>query len=134
MAHKEELAALETAEHGSPIRKTMNFDLPLCADTFEYFAGIGRAMTGDTLPVGPWAHSITIKEPLGVVGLITPWNFPTLMVVWKLAAALITGNTCIVKPPSVAPLTTLRLAELAVEAGIPGGSRERAHRSGRERG
>lgn len=120
--HTEELAALETAQHGSPIRKTMNFDLPQCADTFEYFAGIGRALTGDTLPVGPWAHSVTVKEPLGVVGLITPWNFPTLMVAWKLAAALITGNTCIVKPPSVTPLTVLRLAELAVEAGIPGGA------------
>ena len=120
--HTEELAALETAQHGSPIRKTMNFDLPQCADTFEYFAGVGRALTGDTLPVGPWAQSITVKEPLGVIGLITPWNFPTLMVVWKMAAALITGNTCIIKPPSVAPLTTLRLAELAVEAGIPGGA------------
>lgn len=121
-AHTEELAVLETAQHGSPIRKTMNFDLPQCADTFEYFAGIGRAMTGDTLPVGPWAHSVTVKEPLGVIGLITPWNFPALMVAWKLAAALITGNTCIVKPPSAAPLTVLRLAELCVEAGIPGGA------------
>ncbi|MHB1342959.1 MAG: aldehyde dehydrogenase family protein [Thermoleophilia bacterium] len=122
VAHTEELAVLETAQHGSPIRKTMNFDLPQCADTFEYFAGIGRAMTGDTLPVGPWAHSVTVKEPLGVIGLITPWNFPALMVAWKLAAALITGNTCIVKPPSAAPLTVLRLAELCVEAGIPGGA------------
>ena len=122
VAHKEELAALETTQHGSPIRKTMNFDMPLAADTFEYFAGIGRALTGDTLPVGPWAHSITVKEPLGVVGLITPWNFPTVTAVWKLAAALITGNTCIVKPPSSAPLSVLRLAELCVEAGIPGGA------------
>jgi acyl-CoA reductase-like NAD-dependent aldehyde dehydrogenase len=120
--HAEEFAALETAQHGSPIRKTMNFDLPQCVDVFEYFAGIGRALTGDTLPVGPWAHSITIKEPLGVIGLITPWNFPALMVAWKLAAALVTGNTCIIKPPSVTPLTVLRLADLATEAGIPGGA------------
>ena len=72
MAHQQELAELETAEHGSPIRKTMNFDIPLCADFFEYFAGVARAMTGETLPVGPWAVSMTVKEPLGVVGLITP--------------------------------------------------------------
>jgi acyl-CoA reductase-like NAD-dependent aldehyde dehydrogenase len=121
MAHQQELAELETAEHGSPIRKTMNFDVPQCAEFFEYFAGIGRAMTGQTLPVGPWALSMTVKEPLGVVGLITPWNFPALMVVWKMGAALITGNTCVIKPPSVAPLTTLIMAELATEAGAPPG-------------
>ena len=122
MAHQEELANLETMEHGSPIRKTMNFDVPLCAEQFEYFAGVARGLTGETLPVGPWCTSLTVREPLGVVGLITPWNFPALMVVWKLGAALVTGNTCVVKPPSVAPLTTLKLAELAMEAGVPAGA------------
>ncbi|OPY80936.1 MAG: Betaine aldehyde dehydrogenase [Syntrophorhabdus sp. PtaU1.Bin058] len=121
MGHHEELAKLETMEHGSPIRKTMNFDVPLCAEQFEYFAGVARAMTGETLPVGPWCMSMTVREPLGVVGLITPWNFPALMVVWKLGAALVTGNACVVKPPSIAPLTTLRLGELAMEAGVPAG-------------
>jgi acyl-CoA reductase-like NAD-dependent aldehyde dehydrogenase len=121
MAHHEELAKLETMEHGSPIRKTMNFDVPMCAEQFEYFAGIARAMTGETLPVGPWCLSLTVREPLGVVGLITPWNFPALMVVWKLGAALVTGNTCVIKPPSIAPLTTLRLGELVMEAGAPSG-------------
>ena len=116
-----ELAKLETMEQGSPIRKTMNFDIPMCANQLEYFAGVGRAMTGETLPVGPWCMSMTVHEPLGVVGLITPWNFPALMVVWKLGAALITGNVCLVKPPSTAPLTTIRLGELALEAGIPPG-------------
>jgi acyl-CoA reductase-like NAD-dependent aldehyde dehydrogenase len=115
------LAKLETMEQGSPIRKTMNFDMPMCANQLEYFAGVGRAMTGETLPVGPWCMSMTVHEPLGVVGLITPWNFPALMVVWKLGAALITGNVCLVKPPSTAPLTTIRLGELALEAGIPAG-------------
>lgn len=122
MANAQELAELETAEHGSPIRKTLNFDVPLCAEQFEYFAGVARAETGETLPVGPWATSYTVRQPLGVVGLITPWNFPALMVVWKLGAALVTGNACIVKPPTVAPLTTLRLAELATEAGAPPGT------------
>ena len=121
-ANEEELALLETREHGSPLRKTKFFDVALCAEQFEYFAGVARAQTGETLPVGPWATSFTVREPLGVVGLITPWNFPALMVVWKLGAALVTGNTCIVKPPTVAPLTTLRLAELATEAGAPPGA------------
>jgi acyl-CoA reductase-like NAD-dependent aldehyde dehydrogenase len=121
MGRHEELAKLETMEHGSPIRKTMNFDIPMCAEQFEYFSGVSRAMTGDTLPVGPWCLSFTTREPLGVVGLITPWNFPALMVVWKLGAALATGNTCVIKPPSIAPLTTLKLAELCMEAGAPPG-------------
>lgn len=122
MAHQAELAELETKEHGSPIRKTMNFDVPNVADFFEYFAGVSRGLTGETLPIGPWCTSLTVREPYGVVGLITPWNFPALMVTWKLGAALATGNACIVKPPSVAPLTTLRLAELCVEAGVPAGA------------
>jgi len=121
MERCQELAALETAEHGSPIRKTMNFDVPQCAEQLEYFAGVARGMTGETLPVGPWCLSSTHHEPLGVIGLITPWNFPALMVVWKLGAALVTGNTCVVKPPSIAPLTTLKLAEIFSEAGTPPG-------------
>jgi acyl-CoA reductase-like NAD-dependent aldehyde dehydrogenase len=122
MNHHEELAKLETMEHGSPLRKTMNFDVPLCAEQLEYFAGVARAMTGETLPVGPWCASMTVREPLGVIGLITPWNFPALVVVWKLGAALVTGNACVIKPPSIAPLTTLKLGELAMEAGVPAGA------------
>jgi acyl-CoA reductase-like NAD-dependent aldehyde dehydrogenase len=122
MQRQQELAELETMEHGSPLRKTMNFDVPLCAEQLEYFAGVSRAMTGDTIPVGPWCLSATVHEPLGIVGLITPWNFPALMVAWKLGAALVTGNTCIVKPPSIAPLTTLKLAEILTEAGAPAGA------------
>lgn len=122
MDHREALARLETAEQGSPLRKSMNFDIPQCAEQLEYFAGVARSLTGETLPVGPWCMSATIRHPLGVIGLITPWNFPALMVVWKLGAALVTGNTCIVKPPSIAPLTTLKLGELAMEAGVPEGA------------
>ncbi len=121
MAHQEELATLETREHGSPIRKTMNFDVPLCAEQMEFFAGAARGLTGETLPVGPWCISMTVREPLGVVGLITPWNFPALMVIWKMGAALVTGNTCVIKPPSIAPLTALKLGEIAMEAGVPAG-------------
>ena len=122
MERQEELAILETMEQGSPLRKTMNFDVPLCAEQLEYFAGVARGMTGETLPVGPWCLSATVREPLGVVGLITPWNFPALMVIWKLGAALVTGNACIVKPPSTAPLTTLKLGEIMMEAGVPAGA------------
>lgn len=121
MERQEELAKLETMEQGSPIRKTMNFDIPLCAQQLEYFAGTARAITGETLPVGPWAMSATVREPLGVIGLITPWNFPALMVVWKLGAALVTGNTVVVKPPSTAPLTAIKLGEIMMEAGLPAG-------------
>jgi len=117
----QELALLETFEQGSPIFKTTNFDIPQCAGQLEYYAGVGRAMTGETLPIGPWCMSMTVREPIGVVGLITPWNFPALMVIWKLGAALVTGNACIVKPPSCAPLTTIRIGELALEAGFPPG-------------
>ncbi|HMK34108.1 MAG TPA: aldehyde dehydrogenase family protein [Desulfomonilaceae bacterium] len=121
MARQEELAILETQQQGSPIRKTMNFDVPLCAEQLEYFAGVARSVTGQTLPVGPWCMSATVKEPLGVVGIITPWNFPALMVVWKLGAAVVMGNACVVKPTSVAPLTTLKLGEIFQEAGAPAG-------------
>jgi len=121
MENQADLAALETQEHGAPIRNSMNFQVPQCAETFEYVASIARAFTGDSLPIGPWCTSITVHEPVGVVGLITPWNAPALMVSWKLSAALVTGNACIVKPASVTPLTTLKLAEYCKEAGIPDG-------------
>ncbi|MCF8026552.1 MAG: aldehyde dehydrogenase family protein [Desulfobacteraceae bacterium] len=122
MEKQNELAELETREHGSPIRKTMNFDIPLWAEQLEYFAGVARGMTGETLPVGPWCMSATVREPLGVIGLITPWNFPGLMVIWKLGAALVTGNTCVVKPPSVTPLAALKIAEIFNDAGAPAGA------------
>lgn len=119
--HIEDLAELETLEQGSPIRKTREMDIPQCAEYFEYYAGVVRGMTGETLPIGPWCTSMTVHEPLGVIGLITPWNFPALMVIWKLGAAVATGNTCVVKPPSIAPITALKFGGLAIEAGIPPG-------------
>ncbi len=121
MENQEELATLETKERGSPIRKTMNFDVPLCAEQLEFLAGASWDLSGETLPVGPFCMSMITREPLGVVGLITPWNFPALMVVWKMGAALVTGNTCVITPPSLAPLTALKLGEIAMEAGVPDG-------------
>ncbi len=120
-AHKDELAKLETMQYGGPISKTANFDIPTTPDIFEWIAGIARGLSGLTLPTGPNARAMTIREPLGVLGLITPWNFPLVTACSKIAPCLMVGNTCVVKPPSCAPLTVLKLGELAIEAGMPPG-------------
>jgi acyl-CoA reductase-like NAD-dependent aldehyde dehydrogenase len=119
--HKDELIELESMQYGGPVFKTGNFDIPSAADMLEYYAGIGRGASGLTLPAGPNARAMTVREPLGVLGLITPWNFPLVTAIAKISPALVTGNTCVVKPASCAPLTVLRLGELAVEAGMPAG-------------
>jgi acyl-CoA reductase-like NAD-dependent aldehyde dehydrogenase len=119
--HYDELWRLETMQYGGPMSKTANFDIPVAAEMLEWMAGIGRGLSGLTLPVGSSARAMTVREPLGVLGLITPWNFPLITAIAKISPALITGNTCVVKPPSCAPLTVLRLAEFAVEAGLPAG-------------
>ncbi len=121
MAHHHELAVLETMQYGGPIFKTSNFDIPFAAESLVWMAGIARGLSGLTLPAGPTCRAMTIREPLGVLGLITPWNFPLVTAVSKIGPALITGNTAVVKLPSCAPLTALRLGQLAVEAGIPAG-------------
>lgn len=120
-SRRDEWAKLETMQYGGPIFKTHNFDMVFDAEHFEFMAGVGRAVTGKTLPVGPQAMSMTIRQPLGVVGLITPWNFPLVTAISKITPCLMMGNTAVVKPPSCAPLTVLRLGELAVEAGLPPG-------------
>lgn len=122
MERLEEFARLETADHGSPIRKTMNFDIPIAAGTFEYFASVSRNVLGHTLPVGPHVLNYTVREPIGVVSIITPWNAPLLMAAWKLAAALSMGNTCVIKPASVTPLTTLKLGEILEQLDLPAGT------------
>jgi len=118
---RDEWARLETMQYGGPIFKTHNFDMIFDAEHFEFMAGVGRAVTGKSLPVGPQALSMTIRQPLGVVGLITPWNFPLVTAISKITPALMMGNTAIVKPASCAPLTVLKLGELAIEAGFPPG-------------
>ncbi len=90
-------------------------------EMLDFYAGTARAVSGLTLPVGPACTAMTVREPLGVVGLITPWNFPLITVMAKLAPALIMGNTCVVKPPSCAPLTALILGEITVDIGMPPG-------------
>jgi acyl-CoA reductase-like NAD-dependent aldehyde dehydrogenase len=119
--HSEELVQMETAQYGGPVSKTRNFDIPAAVSEFDLMAGMGRSVTGNTISADPSARVMTLREPFGVVGLITPWNFPLVTAVSKLAPALITGNTVILKPPSCAPLTVLKMAEYAVEAGFPAG-------------
>jgi acyl-CoA reductase-like NAD-dependent aldehyde dehydrogenase len=120
-ARKEELARLETMQYGGPLWKTTSFDMTFAPEMLDYYAGVARSVSGQTLPVGPTCTSITVREPLGVVALITPWNFPLVTVLAKLAPALIMGNTCVVKPPSCAPLTALILGEIMTEIGVPPG-------------
>jgi acyl-CoA reductase-like NAD-dependent aldehyde dehydrogenase len=119
--HSEELVPLETAQYGGPVSKTRNFDIKFVPGELEFIAGLGRAVTGLTISADPNARVMTTREPFGVVGLISPWNFPLVTAVSKLAPALIMGNTVVMKPASCAPLTVLKLGEYIVEAGFPAG-------------
>jgi acyl-CoA reductase-like NAD-dependent aldehyde dehydrogenase len=121
-AHADELAELETLDNGKPIRASRQGDLPLAVKHFRYYAGWASKIEGATIPVSaPNQFVYTLREPVGVVGLIIPWNFPLLMAAWKLAPALAAGNTVILKPAEETPLSALRLGELMVEAGFPPG-------------
>ncbi len=118
----EELAQLETLDNGKPIRYSRSVDVPMTSDHFRYFAGWATKLEGDTIPVSiPNMCTYTLREPLGVVGQIIPWNFPLQMASWKLAPALACGNTVVLKPAEQTPLTALRLGELVLEAGFPEG-------------
>src|SRR5579859_5433395 len=120
--HADELAMLETLDNGKPIKYSRAADVPLTADHFRYFAGWATKLEGDTIPVSvPNMLTYTLREPLGVVGQIIPWNFPLQMAAWKLAPALACGNTVVLKPAEQTPLTALRLGELMCEAGFPDG-------------
>jgi acyl-CoA reductase-like NAD-dependent aldehyde dehydrogenase len=120
----ERLAALEALDVGKPLRDAP-LDIALAAETFRHFAGWADRVTGTTVPLpafmGRPRFSYTLREPVGVVAAITPWNAPTMIAAWKVAPALATGCTVVVKPPEDAALTTLALGELALEAGFPPG-------------
>jgi acyl-CoA reductase-like NAD-dependent aldehyde dehydrogenase len=118
-AHAEELAVLETRNMGMPIGNS-TWCANAAADVIHYFAGAVDKHTGSTIPVAGGVD-MTFHEPLGVVGLITPWNFPVLMASWKIGPALASGNTAVLKPAEITPLTAVRLGELALEAGLPPG-------------
>jgi acyl-CoA reductase-like NAD-dependent aldehyde dehydrogenase len=117
--HAEELAQLETANVGKPIADSRD-EVGMVAEVLHFYAGAVDKHRGDTVPVAGGVD-LTFHEPLGVVGAIVPWNFPIAITSWKVGPALATGNTMVVKPAELTPLTALRLAELALEAGIPEG-------------
>ena len=118
--HSEELAQLETRNTGKPISSARG-EVVGASLVFDYYAGAANKIFGQTIPVSKPGLDLTLREPIGVVGLIVPWNFPILMASWKLGPALAAGNTCILKPASLSPMTALRLGELALEAGFPAG-------------
>jgi acyl-CoA reductase-like NAD-dependent aldehyde dehydrogenase len=116
----DELAALEARDVGKPLREAQR-DIDLAVRTWIYYAGWPTKVTGTTNPADPGVFSYTLREPVGVVAAITPWNFPLVIASWKLAPALACGNSVVHKPAEETPLSALRLAELALEAGIPAG-------------
>ncbi|HVP02702.1 MAG TPA: aldehyde dehydrogenase family protein [Solirubrobacteraceae bacterium] len=118
-AQHEELAVLEARNAGKPITSARG-EIGMVVDTFRYYAGAPERLLGDTLPVAGGV-AMTFREPIGVVALITPWNFPLAIASWKLAPALAAGNTVVLKPAELTPLTALRFAQIAREAGVPDG-------------
>ncbi len=117
----EELAELETLDNGKPIFESRYVDMPMVIDVLRYYAGWATKIHGETVNTFETAFTYTLREPVGVVGLIIPWNFPLLLASWKLGPALACGCTIVLKPAEQTPLTTLRFGELAVEAGLPAG-------------
>jgi len=114
----EDLARLEARNVGKPIRDARD-EIGIVADTLEYWGGAANKIFGETVPVQDPGLDVTLREPVGVCALITPWNFPLVISTWKIAPALACGNTIVVKPASYTPLSVLRLAEILVEAGLP---------------
>lgn len=119
--HASDLAALETADNGKPIKESLYVDLPQVVENFEYFAGWATKIEGETIPVPGKMFNYTLREPIGVCGQIIPWNFPLLMAAWKLAPALAAGNTVVLKPAEQTPVGAMELAKLIQEAGFPEG-------------
>ena len=120
-ANAEELAVLESTDTGHPVKDSTVLDVPRTAGCFRYFGGIADKVQGDVIPVEPGFLNYVNREPLGVVGQIVPWNFPLMFCSWKMGPALAAGNTVVLKPSELTPLSSLRLAELMVEVGFPPG-------------
>ncbi|HEX7424241.1 MAG TPA: aldehyde dehydrogenase family protein [Terriglobales bacterium] len=122
--HLDEFAELESLDNGKPVSVALVADVPLAVDLFRYMAGWATKIEGNTIPIsvsGARYFAYTLREPVGVVGQIIPWNFPLLMAAWKLGPALAAGCTVVMKPAEQTPLTALLLGELIVEAGFPAG-------------
>lgn len=117
--HKDELSALDCIDAGKPISECLNTDLPATIETFDWYAESVDKVFGKVAPTGADAFSWVVKEPIGVVGAVLPWNFPAQMFAWKVAPALIMGNSVIVKPAELTSLSAYRMIELAYQAGVP---------------
>ncbi len=120
-AHAPALAQLESMDTGHPLRDTKNLDVPRTAATFRYFGGMADKVQGSVVPVDAGFLNYVLREPLGVVGQIVPWNFPLMFTSWKMGPALAAGNTVVMKPAELTPLSSLKLAELVREVGFPRG-------------
>jgi aldehyde dehydrogenase (NAD+) len=121
LARADEIARLETLHNGKPISESRQIEIPAAAECFEYYGGWSDKIMGETIPVKGNYLTYTLREPIGVVAAIVPWNFPLLLAAWKVAPALACGNTVILKPASQTPLTAIALGEIAIEAGLPPG-------------
>ena len=119
--NQDELIELESLDAGKPIAAVQRQDMPAVLDTLTYYAGWADKINGQVIPARPDALTYTVREPLGVVAAIIPWNFPLMIGMWKIAPALACGCTVVLKPAEITPLTALRVGELALEAGLPAG-------------
>lgn len=120
-ANAEELARLESLDTGHPIKDSRALDVPRTAACYRYFGGMADKFQGETIPVEAGFLNYTLREPVGVVGQVVPWNFPLMFTSWKMAPALAAGNTIVMKPAEITPLSSLKIAELMAEAGMPPG-------------
>ena len=116
-----ELAHLESLDTGHPLRDSKALDVPRTASCFRYFGGMADKFQGDVVPVEAGFLNYLLREPVGVVGQVVPWNFPLMFTSWKMGPALAAGNCIVLKPAEITPLTSLRIAELMTEAGMPDG-------------
>lgn len=127
--HKEELATLESLDSGAVYTLALKTHVGMSIETWRYFAGWCDKIQGATVPISHARPNrnltMTRKEPIGVCGLVTPWNYPLMMLSWKMAACLAAGNTVVMKPAQTSPLTALKFAELSAKAGIPPGTESR---------
>lgn len=130
----DELALLETLDTGKPISETAYVDIATGADVIEYYAGLAPAVEGVQVPLRETAFVYTRREPLGVVAGIGAWNYPIQIAMWKLAPALAAGNAMVFKASEMTPLTTLKLAEILTEAGLPDGVFNVVNGAGRDIG
>jgi aldehyde dehydrogenase (NAD+) len=122
LSRADEFGRIETLDNGKPIFESAKIDMPVAAEALSYFGESADKLYGDTFPARADAFLMTLREPVGVVGAITPWNFPLLQAMWKIAPALALGNTVVLKPASLTPLTALLFADLLREAGLPPGA------------